>query len=282
MSTLSWSGAEIAWGEWRLAPTDACYEGERVLLFGDFRWLFALLVGRAELIGGSVECLGQDGRQARLAGRVGASPAALQDPPHWTVSRWVELNLELIGTPARDARRAVARVLEQLGLQALATRRVHELNGAEAFAAHAAFAASTSPELVVLSAPLLLPETRDFELSVIGKLASRSRLALACPRRDPELWAMATDFAYSANRAGARTTLPSELLEQSRWYRVVPLGPAPGFSSALEELGAQVEAAEDGSPLRVAVPSGGAELIVEAAQRAEVTLAELVSIPEAR
>lgn len=210
------------------------------------------------------------------------SPVALQPAPHWPVIRWLELNIELAGTEHGGARRRARDTLERLALTGLADRPVHELNGAESFAAHAAFAASTAPELLVLGAPLLLPETREYELAVVRRLVEQARVALACSRRDEGLWQLANEFAYCADRPGARTTLPIELFAQSACYQVTPFDPAPELARALEELGAEVLGPLDRLPWLVTVPEGGADLIVEAARRAAVPLAELVSVPEAR
>jgi hypothetical protein len=281
-STLAWSCVELDWAGQSVCPADASHDGDVILLFGDFHWLFAHLIGEARLVSGTVRCLGHDGRAASISGRVGVSPAGLQRPPQWTVSRWLELNVRLLGGPARRASASAGQTLERLGLQALAGRHVHELNGAESFAAHAAFAACTEPELVLLAAPLLLPETREYELGVLRALARHCRVAVACQRRDEALWQLASAYAYCADRPGARTTLPTELLERSQRYRVRPLGPGAALASALAERGASIEGPTEELPWTVSVPSRGAQVITEAAQAAEVALAELVSVPEAR
>jgi hypothetical protein len=286
--TLAWDGVELDWDGRRFRPNDALHRGELVLLCGDFRWLFALLVGRATLRSGCVRGLGASAREAVLEGRIGVSPSPVLAPAEWPVARFIELNLHMFGRHAGSVKAAAHAALDRLGLRSLADRRGHELNGAEAFAVSAAFALSTTPELVVLGAPLLLPETREFELGIIRTLLASARVALVCSRRDAELWQWATSFAYAAERPGARTTLPTELLDASRRYRVLPLGPGGLLAEALSARGARLDGSPDELPWTVTVPEDGVRLITDAALESGVALAELValreleSVPEAR
>lgn len=286
--TLEWSGVDLDWSGRRFRPNDALHRGGLVLLCGDFRWLFALLVGQASLRSGWVRGLGASARAAVLQGRIGVSPSPVFAPPEWPVARFIELNVQMFGRHAGKAKAAAHAALDRLGLRALADRPGHELNGAEAFAVNAAFALSTTPELVVLGAPLLLPETREFELGIIRTLLASARVALVCSRRDAELWQWASSFAYAAERPGARTTLPTELLDTSRRYRVWPLGPGAPLAEALGARGARLDGSLDELPWTVTVPEDGARLITDAAHESGVALAELValreleSVPEAR
>lgn len=281
MSTLRFASVQVDWGGRTTAPVDADYDGRLILLFGDFEWLFAVLLGEARLSSGELSCLGEDGRRATLAGRVGVSPAPIQPPPGWTVREWLTLNGELLGRSSSQARREAQSVLSALELSALSGHKVSELNGAESFAAHAAFAAVGSPELFVLGAPLLLPETRDYEVRLIRRLLEHGRVCLAARRRDPELWDLADVHAYCD--VNGKTRLPRELVrEVSGSYLVRAFPPFDGFAESLTARGATVTASGPGSWL-VELPHGAsAALVAESAAQVGVALAELVSVTEAR
>jgi hypothetical protein len=281
MSLLRLSSVRVEWGGRTIGPLNAEYDGQLVLLFGDFDWLFAVLLGEAQLSSGALLCLDGDGRQATLSGRVGVSPAPILAAPSWTVLEWLTLNAELLGSGARQARADAQRILSELELGALGPRKVNELNGAESFAAHAAFAANSNAELVVLGAPLLLPETREYEFRVLRRLLDRIRVCVAMRRRDAELWDLADAHAYSD--VSGRTRLPSDLARRAGpSYLVRTFQPLYGFAEALVARGATAAPSGPASWL-VELPEGaGPGLIADAANEIGAALAELVSVNEAR
>jgi hypothetical protein len=282
MTTLELANVRTAWEGRNIGPFTASYDASRLLLFGDWTWLRASLCGARPLSEGTIRCWGEEARAAVSAGRVGVSFDGVEPPPRWPLGEWLTLSLELLGESSRAARRRARQTLSELGLSTLAARSVAEMNPAETFAAHGAFAAVTSPQLVVLGAPVLLPQTREFELQVISKLADRCAVALACSRRDAWLWEFADEYAYAGS--GSRTRLPVELMaEEGRCFRVRTLGDPSGWVAQLELLGALPEGPRDGGDWLVRVPEGGsADLLVSAALNSGVALAELVSVPEAR
>jgi hypothetical protein len=281
MTTLQLSSVRVEWGGRQVGPVSGVYDGQLTLLFGDFDWLFAVLLGEATPLEGEVRCLDTEGRQATIAGRVGVSPAPVHPAPSWTVFEWLRLNCELLGQGRALAKRSADAVLAELGLQTLGERRVSDLNGAESFAAHAAFAMSSSPELAVLGAPLLLPETRDYEFGLIKRLLERTQVALVARRRDPELWELANVHAYCD--PNGRSRLPSELVAKpGPCYLVRTFDQEPRWLEALHGRGIRVTPSAPGSWV-VELPQGsGPELIAETAVAAGIALAELVSIEEAR
>jgi len=279
MSTLEFFEARVQWKGREIGPLSASYDGSLVLLWGDFSWLFAVLCGDIVLEGGTLRCLDTDARAAVIAGTVGVSPAGIQRAPGWTVSEWLVLNGEMSGKTARSARRAAERTLAELTLAPIASRRVADLNAAETFAAYAAFAINTAPEVAFLSTPLLLPETRDYELGIIDKVRTRCKLGVACTRRDDTLWGWAEQHAYCDG--DGRTNLPVDLMANlgSR-YRVRAFRGHDALIAALEGSGAAVKLVDDALIVTTPEPTAS-HVIVEASVAAQAPLAELVSLPEA-
>lgn len=250
---------------------DAAYSGQRIALAGDWSWLRAHLAGARPIASGQVVCLGEDGRSAAVSGKVGVSLAGLFPVPDDELSHFLGLNLELWGQPRPAARDTVGRLLSDLELDSLSRRRISTLNEVESFAANAAFAASTHPELLVLEAPIVIAETRDFVLGLMTRLALRHRLAFGCPPGATELLQFADEVAELSHSAIEGT------LSASREYRVKPMRAASALSSALEDRGAVVR--REGAVLIVSLPEGAStELIVDAAVALSEPLAELLPL----
>lgn len=277
MITLEFEQVRATYAGRSVGPFDARYHGQHILLFGNWSWLRAHLAGDSVVTSGNVRCLEEDGRAATIRGAVGVSLSGLEPPLEWTVHHFIAQDLELLGQPRRDARARAEQVLAQLALASLGDRRLMDLNPAETFAAHAAFAVSSSPDLLILDAPLLLDETRQFEIGLLELLSRDRKVAMACTRRDEWLFQWADEFAYCSGSAPASTTLPIELMAApSRRYRLKPFGPREGLVAALDDRGVAHEELADGSLIVTLPEEGSPNLIADAALQADVALSEWV------
>jgi ABC-type multidrug transport system ATPase subunit len=261
---------------------------DRVGLVGAWEPLFRYLTGRATLARGSCTLLGMDAREAVQSARVGVACCDVPLPPHWSAAEYLERGAELAGRGARQARAVTRGCLEQLGIAALAARRLSSLSLPERRAVSVAQAAVTGPEALLVEAPLaeLDENAQAFVVAVLQRAAVDRRLVCSvrtAPAAGVErglLDSMQTVLILESGRLLAEGP-PAELLSAGAVYRVSALGDAARFTAELERRGCRIFAMADAptpnARLLVILPDGAApNAILDAALDVDAAVIEMV------
>lgn len=172
-------------------------EAERVALLGDWSALFLLLSGDARLAAGNLTLVGVEVPLAVERGTVGVMRLDPLLPPTWSAEQLLATSAELCGMPRKAAQKAAFETLEQLGLVAMAARRLAHLERAERRALLVAHAAVTAPQVLCLEQPLVGLDSHGEAavLAVIERAASGRKLIIAFG--DAELGPGARQFLES-------------------------------------------------------------------------------------
>jgi len=132
----------------------AVSEADRVGLVGDWSALFALLATRGRLVRGRAEIAGVPADRAVASGLVGLALSDVPLPGAVCVLDYLEASARLVGFARRLATEASQHALGELGLEALARRRIRDLGQLERRGLALAHAALGKPSAIVLEAPL--------------------------------------------------------------------------------------------------------------------------------
>jgi ABC-type multidrug transport system ATPase subunit len=132
----------------------AVSEADRVGLVGDWSALFALLSARARLVRGRAEVAGVPAGRAVASGQVGLALSDVALPGATRVLDYLAASARLAGFPSRRAPDASRRALGELGLEALAGRRIRDLGPLERRGLGIVHAVLGHPGAIVLDAPL--------------------------------------------------------------------------------------------------------------------------------
>ena len=132
----------------------AVSEADRVGLVGDWSALFALLGARGRLVRGRAEIAGVPAERAVASGQVGLALSDVPLPGAASARDYLEASARLAGFSRRLAVDASRHALGELGLDALAGRRIRDLGQLERRGLALAHAALGNPSALVLEAPL--------------------------------------------------------------------------------------------------------------------------------
>jgi putative ABC transport system ATP-binding protein len=265
----------------------------RLVLAGYYQPLLALLSGGATLAAGSVEIAGQDARTALVRGRVGLALAEANAPRDWAVKDYLSQSAELLGLSPKIARKVALAALEELGLAAIANRRIALLDMASRRSAWIAHATLGRPAAVVIETPFdgLDDAQADHVFRTLEAASAGRRLIVTT-----EVLTHTGPNRRLADTADCVmvTTLdglvfvgsPAEALAPVRHYLVTSLRHAAALRGNLESKGIRVGALGeatgggevDGARLIVTLPSPDTRPIVEAAVSADAPLAELLPL----
>jgi ABC-type multidrug transport system ATPase subunit len=152
---LSLEGARIDVGGTPLCDgLGAVSQTDRVGLVGDWSALFALLAARGRLVRGRAEIGGVPADRAVASGQVGLALSDVPLPGAASALDYLTASARLAGFSRRVATDAGRHALGELGLEALARRRIRDLGQLERRGLSLAHAALGNPSAIVLEAPL--------------------------------------------------------------------------------------------------------------------------------
>lgn len=232
--------------------------GSRVVLAaGASPALAAALAGRGTVTAGSLTIDGLDVAASSHFGHVGIAPLDPPIPRAQHVDRWVALSFLIAGNAEREAERSARRVLEELGLQGLASRRMDTLALAERRAVAIAQAMLPGARTLFTEAPLssLEPAAASHVLRVLAAASASRAVVATASRTDPlaperDLLLGADQLVLFAGEAAAWQGDPAELLRSALPLLLLQLqGDTAAFLAKAREASFEIQ----GDPPRILV-----------------------------
>lgn len=221
--------------------------GSLLVLVGGWTPLIDLLAGLRQLSGGRLALAGEPAEGAVARGQVGLARREARLPPTWSVRDVLAASAELLGDSRRSAIERARQALTDLGLEALARRRLSALRPAEQRAVSIAAATLGAPAVLVLEEPLTGLEAtgQAYVDAVIGRVLGARAVLSSIPElpgspSENALAARSDELLFvSGQRLVARGTY-RELVSRARSYRVVVERSVDALMARLAEAGYEV------------------------------------------
>jgi ABC-2 type transport system ATP-binding protein len=233
---------------------DLATRGERVLVLGAPRVLFAAAAGLRAPTRGELRTRGLPPIEAVRQCRVAGAPAEERLPPSWTVAQYVAWSARLTGKTSAIAREVAAEAIEQMDLGTLARARLSSLAPAARRGTVIAAALATGAEALLLEEPGLgLPDDilRSFERVVAKALEGRTWVVFAARMRVESPIAALADEVILAEGAGVLAQgSPPELAAQRGTLAVKMSGTVDAVTAFAEAIRAEGGSATAGPETR--------------------------------
>lgn len=283
MTTLELQALRASCAEGTFDGVSGRVDGRRIALVGAWRPLFALLSGRIEPSAGELWIDGKPARAQVVAGSVGVADPALALAPGLSVVEWISTALRLRGQPRESATSNANATLERLGLAYLGRYTSDNLPPLASYAARAALAAATSPQVLFLPRPDWTQVSLPFERELLDRLSSSADVLVEChPTSQPELFS-SCDAALVLDGRHASPVVPAELWRSGvRHYAIQALERRDALMESLRSCGAHVISPGADGELWIALPEGASPaLLVRAALDAGAPLRRMSPLFEA-
>ena len=260
--------------------------GSRIVLAaGASPALAAALAGRATVTAGALTLDGLDVAASSHFGHVGIAPLDPPVPRTQHVVRWVALSFLIAGYTQREAERSARRVLEELGLQCLASRRMDALALAERRAVAIAQAMIPGARALFAEAPLssLEPAAASYVLRVLAAACASRAVVTTASRTDPlaperDLLLGADHLVLFSGEAAAWQGDPAELLRSDLPLLLLQVqGDTHSFLAAARQASFEIQ----GDPPRILVrlPEGvPRSRLLEIAASCDAVILELIPV----
>jgi putative ABC transport system ATP-binding protein len=215
-------------------------DAHRIALLGDWSALFRLLAGEATLAAGTLLIDGEPVPLAVERGIVGLMRLDPLLPSAWSAERFLASSAELAGMTHKQASRAAFQTLEQLGLSALASKRLAHLQLTERRALLIAHTRLTDPRVICVEEPLLGLDSHgeDFVLAVLERACSGRKLLVALSDASPSVAARHLLQTCAAKlRVVAGVLVPDSITQSRRHVTATICQNHEAFTRALAARG---------------------------------------------
>jgi ABC-type Na+ transport system ATPase subunit NatA len=219
--------------------------GERILVLGAPRALFAAATGLAAVVRGALSVCGVPAARAASGGLIAGAAMDPPTPPRWTIRDYVEWSARLSGVSRADARRSATEAIDALQLGTMAKTPTGRLVPHARRATVVAAALATRAEIIALEDPLggLPDEIADSYATVLRAALANCAWIIFAPRMPlTSPLALAADEAIvaTASRIDAQGA-PAEIAAAVRRFVGRVDGSAVAIAPLLEARGASVE-----------------------------------------
>jgi ABC-type multidrug transport system ATPase subunit len=233
---------------------DLATRGERVILLGAPRVLFAAAAGLRAPTRGQLRTLGLSPLDAVRECRAAGAPAEERLPPSWTVAQYVAWSARLSGKAAPIAKELAAEAIEQMELGTLARSRLASLAPAARRATVLAAALATRAGALLVEEPVAgLPDDilPAFERVVAKALEGRTWVVFAARiRLESPLATLADEVILLQGTSVLAQGTPSELAAQRGTLALKMNGTADAITAFADAIRAEGGSATAGPETR--------------------------------
>jgi ABC-type multidrug transport system ATPase subunit len=262
--------------------------GPLLVLVGAWGPLFDLIAGTRRLRGGRLLLAGVPAEGAAADASVGLARRDAPLPPTWTATEVLVASAELIGQSRRRAGELARQAIGELGLEAIAGKRLSRSSPAERRAVSIAAATLGAPRVLALEEPFadLEPSGQAYVEALIARAVTGRPAIVSVPELpgSPSAEALAARSQELLFLSGQRWVARGsyrDLSSRARSYRVVVTRSVDALLSGLVEAGYEVRPmlTRDVTTLWLTDVTGiGTVPLFRAALAADAPVVELVAL----